>query len=538
MMRVPKNSPLSVRGSATTPRGRWTLHIATILLLCLMAAAPSGVAKALVEGTATAASIQLEENSPFDAQAYLMGFRTASGDESPFQWSFQAEQVEILLERHHYMGDVTPIDQGITTERFVHAGASGAIREGLPLAYLMAVSARPDDAGASYGLRLAIPFDALVPRDAIGFSTERIAEDDETPVQNLSLVSNHWYRTYQRPWTNLLGDLQDHHGPLVLQGNFTIHLFDMEFQVQDGSGKITTYEAVFGGARGDDLPSPLHEYNNTQAELRFTNATFTLLPAGRSLQVNLLSAGVQTTGDVYLTDARGTIQDGAGIEKALDGSLVKLDANDLRLDVYARSETPPEYRLEFEGLIDGAVVDGRPLALLLAEPSTENGSPPATVGTSPSSGRTGLAGWLIGVTLLAAVAAAWWLRRNRVDVDTMIQEAKLAMDDRKSTRAKRLLARILRRDPHNETATVMTARLSLSRNRPHEALEFLEPRVNGPADLHGGVSVAYCVALRDSGDVELARSAFEKAKREHPTLDGLDEMLLPPLNEGDSSSYT
>lgn len=329
-------------------------------------------------------------------------------------------------------------------------------------------------------------------------------------------------------------NLGDHHSPLVLSGDFTLYLFDMEFQVTNGTGETTTYDATFGGARGDDIPSPLHEYHDTRAELHFTNATFTLLPAGRPLQVNLRSVDVEASGGVYLTDAKGTLQT-SGLEIPLAGSLVEMDAEDLRLTLSAERESPPLYGVDFSGLVRSAAVDGRPLDLAASEEDTsqeDDSNVPA--GFAPTPGPAAGLGWLawafilLPTTVMTTGASWWWIRSGRFDLDAALDGAKTAMDDGHTTRAKRLLDRILRHDPINAVATLMTARLLLRNNRRQEAMEFLEPRVDGPADQHGTVSLAYSTALQDAGRIKEAREVFEKARRKNPEIGSMGRTILPP----------
>lgn len=491
--------------------------------LLLVATIPA-LAQTTVEGTATAASFRIDNTAPMQADAYLLGFRQNGADESAYEWSFEADEVTIALTTKHYVGyQETRNDTQVTT----HHDASGVLLERHQLAYLMATSSRPDDARATFNLSLSLPPQTLEPRSDIDYDS---VTEGGSPIPVFGDVFNgnpgstHPVASYQQPWSNLARALTDFHGAITLGGNFILDLYDAVFQIQDRA--TTTYNATYGGWRGIEPDganqAPPAEWDVRYARLSLTNATFTFYPAGRPVELALHSAGLDVSGGLILRDVQGRLQDDAGIQRGLNGALVELGTKQLRLNAQAAPDPEdPGVQVAFAGSVNSATVDGRALAL---SPDAQTVADEAMLAANvPDARSNGLAGnWLLVLAGVAVVGAAtWWLRRQyqaRANPEFLMGQSHISFEMGRMTRARALVMRVLRHHPNNADALAHRAIIHLHHNQFHEALTFLKPHLDGPADGDGLLSFIYCVALRKAKGEEEAGRFLQKALRKHPDL--------------------
>ena len=519
--RVHARSTVGSQGVEAARWSRWLLRSLACICLSVLTV-PIASAGFFVAGNGLVSTVSVGGQDPLEGQAYMLGFRTNPNDESAYQWGFRAESVQVHIQKKHYVGDIFPIHQGTTEKTITHSNSTGVLLKHFPLAYFLAVSADENDPGLSFDLTAAIPLDSLELRRTIAYSTDRLEEDDELPFQDADPFDGRWYREYRQPWNNFFYSLEDP-TPLTLYGDFTLHIWEMKFQVRNGTGEETIYNATFGGGRGDDVPSPLHEYNNTFAELRFTNASFTFLPAGRPMQLNLQSAAANITGAAYLSDVEGSLAH-RGVDVKLDASFVEFDAEDLRMDMRPTEDgNVLRLGITFDGLLHSATIDGRALELGQddsAVPEMGNGAEPSTNGAIPA---TPLSPWWV-ILLLAGMGIAFALAhgisssRARKNPEAVTQQGESALDKGHNWRARTLAKRVLRHHPHHHNAVALHAMTHLNRRQNSEALAVLEPYLLGPADEEGRLSLIYALTLRKERGVNKARAFFEKASKRFPSI--------------------
>lgn len=512
------------------------------LILVGVLMSPGAASAVDVDGRATASGLQVDSSKELDLSAYLLGFRTEAENPSPYAWDFEAEAVNIDLVRNHYTRiGVVPMYDGTTESSFTHWNATGRLLERWPLSYMMATSPDPKDPARSFTVDADLPIATLRPTAAVSFKTGELQDEQ---LIHTGLEFSSWDKEFSRSWLNLAVGRFEVQGTVILHGDFVIHLFDMDFGVWDHEGRFHRYETRMGDDRGDGPPTPVKSFNDTIAELRFTNATFTFHPEGRPLQMNLRSVHTNASGEVYLEDVRGSIQDPFGVTQSLDGANVQLDAESMAVELSAAEraeQEDPVFGVRFWGDLGGAIVDGRSLDVgpSTAPPSLhEEVPPPAPLSVAPSPMWDSTWTWVaFVVAVVGGLGLGVWWRRHRFDVDEVMGWARLALDDDQATQAKRLLDRILRHDPLNTTATMMVARLMLRKSRPHEAVRFLEPKVGGVVDQYGAISLAYCTALRNAGRIEEARQAFKDAQDRNPDLIDREGLLQPRNTEQDLAAY-
>lgn len=501
--------------------GRHVLSVSLVVVLFTAPMAMAGPSGVQIDGEARAAAVTHDGAPMLGAQAYLLGFWVRGGDDSPYDWSFRADEVDIRMEDQKYRRvGLQPIYEGNSTTRTHHENASGSLVQRWDLAYFMAVGEDPSDPGSSFNIRSEIGLDEMVPQEQIEFSTDPPSGATPLPAGEQP-GSARYNREFNREWMNLGMQLDEAPPPITLSGDFTVYLFDMDFQVKDAAGVPTLYKARFGDTRGNETPAPYNEFNDTRAEIRFQNATMTFVPAGRPVQVNLRAADLNASGPVYLSDAHGELTDGRGVDTMLDGALLELDAIHVNIAMAARSESPPVFDVTFAGAVRSAMADGS--AISIQGPTGTTGeTPQQTEAVLPQDvGDQG--GWnLLLLFFIPLALVASWQGKQRIAIhrrpERYVEKSQQAFDAGRIRRSDRIIRRVLRRHPDHSEAIMIKAAICLRSRDAKRAVELLAPHVGGQRDHGGLLSLLYCAALQAMGHGSRAKMVFEDAMDGHPDL--------------------
>jgi hypothetical protein len=506
---------------------RW--FIATLVALLVVSLPAAAATQASVQGSFTASSMEVGSVAA-ETGAYLLGMPVINGSSSspPYVWSFEAEKVQVVrtVETWQRIGYLARNFEGSRVERTVHDEANGVMTGIANLAYLAAASSDPSNPATTLALQTGLPNAHLVPSVRIDYGASNAATEGYLPTE-------FYVREYQfqRDWSNLAYTLQSPWEPITMRGDFRVTVYDMDFRVEDADG--TTEYQTGPSSRVIDIfnplpPPPLVEtYNDTRAELIFSNAVFTLYPEGYSTKLFLAQATLSVNGSARFNDVDGTIWLN-GQETRLARSLVKLDGHDLQLLTRPAEGVPMRLGIELSGNVGQAVVDGRDINL---EGTTIAPAPAATPNWV----------WLGTVLLLLSLLAitGWKAALGalvRCVPDVVVHRTKRALRQGRYRRVISLTGRVLAHHPSHSQAAATHATALLAQQTPGTAAWFLKPFLGSSAD-SGELSLLYCISLRRDGRLKEASQALSTAMRRFPFLamdlagTDLEDLYLPEASE-------
>ncbi|MFO1534985.1 MAG: hypothetical protein ABR586_04920 [Thermoplasmatota archaeon] len=492
----------------------------SLMLLAALLLAPLAAAQPSLQGQLTATAVTGSVAPQVNGRGVFLGFFQGP-DQPDVGWSLQGNSLLVDLSTYT-VSTVTPAYAKESEPQ--HAMQSYTLATVEPTLstkpaanaheFWMMVTPLRSDPQSGFRVAGALPTGELQPLGEayyINDANHPAPRSSASAPQDGSGVVNVRYRSVQPVLEWKPGGAS---GAWTVRGDFVLTVYQTDFQVTGKDGQSDHYST------GDDDPGftlakPAYDYKETRADLTVHGGVLTLLPNGRSLQVDFAELAAAAHGALDFVNARGSLALPSG-EHPLAGQ-VHLEADDVRLDLAPRGDL---VETRFSGTVSSVAVDGRAVPL------------PASTLISPKASQ----GLLLGsLAAFAAVSIAFTVLavRKKTDQALLLARAQAFFEVGRHRAALRASRRLLRLHPGSVDATTLAAMSLVRLGRSGEAKLLLERGLASGAEHQGLLCMVEALVLFHQGNPRLAAQRLQEGFNTYPALnnelaavDLLDQLLL------------